>query len=196
MGLEGLLTLKTDGVTMGLRRAFAGAALGGFLGGLTGTPGLGQVGFTAGLLTGGHRGVNPEVRDAWTTSRFEARHPVAAARWDAMHTSPAEAVLAARNPERYARLEAMDFNRTLGSPVYPPGARFGGPSLSGGLYPAAGIAAAGGATVGGLLSSGFNTVAQGISSIFGGEAPGPAQPVVAFTNQSGPGFTPSGFNNV
>ncbi|HRC27046.1 MAG TPA: hypothetical protein PKX87_06420 [Alphaproteobacteria bacterium] len=187
---------------MGLRRAFAGAAIGGFLGSLTNTPALGSVGFTAGLLSGGHGGggfANREVRDAWTTSRFEANHPIAAARWDARHTSPAEAALAAVNPARAARLEAMDFNRTLGGPVspyYPPGMRYGGPSLAGGLYPAAGIAATGGAALGNI----FNSMASGITSIFGGGAPAPQMqlqdPSLASLTSRGPGFTPSGFNSV
>lgn len=185
---------------MGLRRAFAGAAIGGLVGGLLGgnAPGLSQVGFTAGLLSGGQGGGgfgNREVRDAWTTSRFEARHPIAAARWDAAHTSPGEAALAASNPMRAARLEAMDLNRTVGGPVspfYPPGVRFGGPSLAGSIYPAAGIAASGGAFVGGALSSGFNTLAQGLSSLFGGGTPAPEQPRIVY---GGPSFTPSGFNS-
>jgi hypothetical protein len=168
---------------MGLRRAFAGAAIGGFLGSLTNTPALGSVGFTAGLLSGGHGG----------GERFVNNHPV----WANNHPRAAE-VLGNSGPFGSMAGERFVQNHPGWAIRHPYAADrmdLGGPSLAGGLYPSAGIAATGGAALGNI----FNSMASGIASVFGGGAPAPQmqiqdQPVVSFTNR-GPGFTSSGFNS-
>lgn len=160
-----------------LATSFLGGLLGGESGSFTGFTGVPRV-------SSGFR-VNPEIRDALTTSRFEARHPIAAARWDANHTSPAEARLAERNPGLYERLEHIDRNRTLAGvgPSFLPGTRLAAVSP---LVPTFAAVASGlGATIG-----------QGLSAVFSPDQPSsPGQSFAPSGPETvrGPGF---GFNNV
>lgn len=165
---------------MGLRRAFAGAAIGGLVGGLLGNnvPGLSQVGFTAGLLSGG--------RDPG--ARFVDNHP----RWAENHPRASSLL---ENPGSFGPFAGDRFAHNhpgwaMRHPYAADRLSFGGPSLAGSVYPTAGIAASGGAFVGGTLSNMFNTV---MSGIFGNGAPAPEQPRIVY---GGPSFTPSGFNSV
>lgn len=164
---------------MGLRRAFAGAAIGGFLGAITNTPALSQVGFTAGMLTGGHHGNN---------SAFVDNHP----RWSANHPRAAS-VLENSGPFGSVAGERFVDNHPGWARNHPHLADrmdLGGPSLAGNLYPAGGIAASAGFGLGSI----FNSLAQNLMPDFSSPSPTPATPTFSNTQQQ-TGMT-FGFNSV
>lgn len=165
---------------MGLRHAFAGAAIGGFLGALTQTPGLGQVGAAVGLMSGGHTSRG---------ERFVDNHP----RWADNHPRAAHII---ENSGPFGSIAGERFvqNHPVWAARHPYAADrmdLGGPSFSRNLYPGIGIAAMGGSALGGI----FNSFAQGIGNA-AFSSPGPSadfdQPSVA--HRGGPSFG-GGFNN-